>query len=438
MKRLLLTFSAVLFTVSVFAGNLLVKEYGVNGTYSTIQDAINAAQDGDTIIVFNKPSGQYWLEDLVISKEVFLENSDANQRFNQLDGDIRIDPQDGKKMFFLGIDLMSGHKIYSNGGASDPASRCEINIMDCTMGEAEFADNNLHMRILDSDISTVSFRYGIMAGCVGSNLTVTKGDAASATDSLVIVGNKNYSGTIDTYCSLRILNNRFTKLPGSSVSTSCQNNVYGHGTGYTNTYNINCLKIDDANNNSIYKNIIANNTFWIQGGTSSWSCNNNNGYTRTNYGYNYVTALSIRYRDNFYIYNNVVDGNGDQYWYSFDNNGGSGTPFVSHNYIESGVSNINIPTNNEFNAQGVSLSTDGNGKASGTPVDGGIYLGQYNDIDLTRNDAGTYGGPYSIDNHHGLTANPSGGKASVHFIEIPHFLTQPGTIELKGGSHTKE
>ena len=98
----------------------------------------------------------------------------------------------------------------------------------------------------------------------------------------------------------------------------------------------------------------------------------------------------------------------------------------------------NIPTNNEFNGQGVSLSTDGNGKASGTPVDGGIYLGQYNDIDLTRNDAGTYGGPYSIDNYHGIMPNPSGGKASVHFIEIPHFLTQPGTIELKGGSHTKE
>ena len=192
MKKLLLTFSAVLFTASVFAGNLLVKEYGVNGTYSTIQDAIDAAQDGDTIIVFNKPSGQYWLEDLVISKEVFLENSDANQRFDQLDGDIRIDPQDGKKMFFLGVDLMSGHKIYSNGGASDPANRCEINIMDCSMGEAEFEDNNLHMRILDSDITTVSFKYGIMAGCTGDNLTVSKGVTASATDSLVIVGNKNY------------------------------------------------------------------------------------------------------------------------------------------------------------------------------------------------------------------------------------------------------
>ena len=438
MKRLLLTFSAVLFTVSVFAGNLLVKEYGVNGTYSTIQDAINAAQDGDTIIVFNKPSGQYWLEDLVISKEVFLENSDANQRFNQLDGDIRIDPQDGKKMFFLGVDLMGGHKIYSNGSASDPNNRCEINIMDCTMGEAEFADNNLHMRILDSDISTVSFRYGIMAGCTGSNLSVSKGDAASATDSLVIVGNKNYSGTIDTYCSLRILNNRFYKLTGSSVGTSCASGSYGAGTGYTYTYNLNCLKIDDANNNSIYKNIIANNTFWIQGGTSSWSCQNNWNQTRTNYGYNYVTALSVRYRDNFYIYNNVIDGNGDQYWYSFENNGGSGTPFVSHNYIESGVDNIAIPTNNEFNAEGISLSTDGNGKASGTPIDGGIYLGQYNDIDLTRNDAGTYGGPYSIDNYHGIMPNPSGGKASVHFIEIPHFLTHPGTIELKGGSHTKE
>ena len=131
MKKLLLTFSAVLFTASVFAGNLLVKEYGVNGTYSTIQDAINAAQDGDTIIVFNKPSGQYWLENLVISKEVFLENSDANQRFNQLDGNIEIQPQGGKKMFFLGIDLMSGHKIYSSNSVADSLVRCEINIMDC-------------------------------------------------------------------------------------------------------------------------------------------------------------------------------------------------------------------------------------------------------------------------------------------------------------------
>ena len=156
MRRLLLTFSVALFAISVFAGNLLVKEYGVNGTYATIQDAINAAQDGDTIIVFNKPSGQYWLENLMIDKEVFLENSDPNQRFNQLDGNIEIQPQDGKKMFFHGIDLMSGHKIYSNQGASDPNNRCEINIIDCSMDEAEFADNNLHMRILDSDITTVS------------------------------------------------------------------------------------------------------------------------------------------------------------------------------------------------------------------------------------------------------------------------------------------
>jgi len=439
MKRLLLTFSAVLFAASVFAGNLLVKEYGVNGTYSTIQDAINAAQDGDTIIVFNKPSGQYWLEDLVISKELFLVNADTSQRFNQLDGNIEIQPQGGKKMFFLGIDLMSGHKIYSSNSVADSLVRCEINIMDCSMGEAEFEDNNLHMRILDSDITTVTFRYGIMAGCTGDNLTVSKGDAASATDSLVIVGNKNYSGTIDTYCSLRILNNRFYKPTTANVSTSVSS-CYCSGTGYTNNYYQTELQIDDANQDPIYKNVIANNTFSIQGAVQVYNYTNNQGYSRTNYGYNYSGALKVKYRNNFYIYNNVVDGNGDlQYLeFSFVNNAGSGTPFVSHNYIESGVPNISIPTNNEFNGQGVSLSTDGNGKASGAPVDGGIYLGQYNDIDLTRNDAGTYGGPYSIDNYHGIMANPSGGKASVHFIEIPHFLTQPGTIELKGGSYTKE
>jgi len=366
-------------------------------------------------------------------------NADTSQRFNQLDGNIEIQPQGGKKMFFLGIDLHSGHKMYSSSSAPDSLGRCEINIMDCSMDEVEFEDNNLHMRLLDNSITTVKFRYGIMAGCVGENLTVSKGNSASAADSLVIVGNKNYSGTIDTYCSLRILNNRFYNYGTSTTNNAtcgCYNNC-------TSNYYTTLLTINDANSGSQYKNIIANNTFWIRGDYNTYSiwtgCGSSSSNNRTHYTNNYATALEVRYRDNFYIYNNVVDQNGDASMQkSFENNGGSGTPFVSHNYIESGVNAINIPTNNEFNGQGVSLSTDANGKASGTPVDGGIYLGQYNDIDLTRNDAGTYGGPYSIDNYHGIMPNPSGGKGKVHFVEIPHFLAQPGTIQLKGGSHTKE
>ena len=439
MKRLLLTFSAVLFTVSVFAGNLLVKEYGVNGTYSTIQDAIDAAQDGDTIIVFNKPSGQYWLENLVISKEVFLENSDANQRFNKLDGDIRIDPQDGKKMFFHGIDLMSGHKIYSNGSASDPANRCEINIMDCSMGEAEFDDANLHMRILDNSITTVKFRYGIMAGNNGTYLTVSD-DGGNSNDSIVIVGNVGYGATISTSHPLRILNNYFTSHntgSGSSNFTQCGCNNDCHNVGYESAV---ALLISSASGS--HKNVIANNSFSMNEHVTSTNVNtghcSNNYQWQWMYSHDYGVGIKVNYNSNFEIYNNVFDGDGSSYNKSIIPNGGSGTPFVSHNYVESGIDNIAIPTNNEYNAQGVSLSIDGNGKASGAPVDGGIYLGQYNDIDLTRNDAGTYGGPYSIDNYHGIMANPSGGKASVHFIEIPHFLTQPGTIELKGGSHTKE
>ena len=440
MKNLLLTLSAVLFTASVFAGNLLVKEYGVNGTYSTIQDAINAAQDGDTIIVFNKPSGQYWLEDLVISKEVFLENSDANQRFNKLDGDIRIDPQDGKKMFFHGIDLMSGHKIYSNGGASDPANRCEINIMDCSMGEAEFDDANLHMRILDNNITTVSFRYGIMAGNNGTHLTITD-DNSNSNDSIVIVGNVGYGATISTSHPLRILNNYF--ISHNTGSGSLNNSTCGcynscHNPGYEGAA---ALLINSASGS--HKNIIANNSFFLKESVSSQgSVYTGCGSYQTMYTHDYGVGIKVNYNAEFEIYNNVFDVDGSNLYgtthKSIIANGGSGTPFVSHNYVESGIDNIAIPTNNEYNAQGVSLSIDGNGKASGAPVDGGIYLGQYNDIDLTRNDAGTYGGPYSIDNYHGIMANPSGGKASVHFIEIPHFLTQPGTIELKGGSHTKE
>lgn len=422
------------------AGNLLVKEYGVNGTFSTIQNAIDAASSGDTIIVFNKPSGQLWLENIVIDKQIFLENANSDERFNKLDGDIQIVPSNGLKLFFVGLDLQNGHKIYTSSSANDPENRCEINIIDCTMDEVEFEDNYLKVRLLDSSIDNVKFRYGIMAGCSGNDLTISKGNSTESTDSIVIVGNTGYDGVIDSYYSIRVFNNFFTtnsNFPAQNSTCGCYNNCY---TDYGTT---NVLKINDVNSNATAKNIIANNTFRVLGGEITSSFNNGSSCYNNRHHYTRKTevALSVRYRNNFYIYNNAFNGdsngNGNRQK-SITNNGGSGTPFVSHNYLENGVSSIEIGTNNEINYNNKSFNIDGYGRVSNQGVDGGIYLGQYNDIDLTRNDVGTYGGPYSINNYHNIMPNENGGKGRVHYIELPNFLSEPTDINLKGGAHSVE
>jgi hypothetical protein len=83
-----------------------------------------------------------------------------------------------------------------------------------------------------------------------------------------------------------------------------------------------------------------------------------------------------------------------------------------------------VGVNNEFNQYGA-YSLFGSIDAYGRPTAGntscinkGMYLGQYYDIDLTRNDVGTYGGPYSIDNY--LTSSTSKGRAV--YINVPHQL----------------
>jgi hypothetical protein len=113
----------------------------------------------------------------------------------------------------------------------------------------------------------------------------------------------------------------------------------------------------------------------------------------------------------------------------------TGQPLISHNYINAvNASAANICTvsfNNELNYTSTTANAYGTIDTWGRAASGnanlinkGNYLGQYYDIDLTRNDIGTYGGPYSIDNY--LAGGVSKGK--VLFIDIQHQLTNLNQI----------
>jgi len=67
-------------------------------------------------------------------------------------------------------------------------------------------------------------------------------------------------------------------------------------------------------------------------------------------------------------------------------------------------------------------------------VNAGNPGAEYTDIDLTRNDRGRLGGPYSILNYN-PTTNPSNGKAFIFDLDIPTSLqatSQPVNIRAKG------
>lgn len=67
-------------------------------------------------------------------------------------------------------------------------------------------------------------------------------------------------------------------------------------------------------------------------------------------------------------------------------------------------------------------------------VNAGNPGAEYTDIDLTRNDRGRLGGPYSILNYN-PTTNPSNGKAFIFDLDIPTTLqatSQPVNIRAKG------
>ena len=92
-----------------------------------------------------------------------------------------------------------------------------------------------------------------------------------------------------------------------------------------------------------------------------------------------------------------------------------------------GAYNVSISANN-YLAPSVSYSTVDGRATSGVAIDGGVNAIQYYDIDMSLNDIGTYGGPYSWDNYWDASAT---GKARVYGLEMPFEIWTGQTPTIK-------
>jgi hypothetical protein len=418
----------VLFAFNANSRVLVVKEYGVNATYSTIAAALSASLDNDTIVIYDKPSGQLWLENIVISKNLTFLHPNQGTRF-KVPGQVTIVPKAGMDLYFIGWDL-NGNNITAtaNGNTATASNRAKITVTDCI----NVANIDLNVDWIDARISynqtnitgNIYFRHGLAVANVlssGGILTIPESTVASQNDSLIIVGNKARWCFFDSQeCGL-IANNYFSHSGSGSNST-----WFELGQGHA-------LLIRNHNQASNAYLTIVNNTIINSGSTYA-----NTGTTRMGLGFwNCGTVSNIKILNNLI----VVYGPAPNYGIYFEAT--SGASFISHNYInaQTTANFCNKSFNNELNyttnvtnAYGL-IDTWGRAGSGNTQlINKGNYLGEYYDIDLTRNDIGTYGGPYTIDNY--LTSG--NGKGKVLYINIQHQLTNLNQIlNVKGSAGAK-
>jgi hypothetical protein len=422
MKKLFFA-SLMLVAFQMNAAILVVKEYGVNATYSSISAALTASANNDTIVVYDKPSGQQWIENLTIDKNLTFLHPTQDTRF-KAPGSITIVPKAGMDLYIIGWDL-NGNSIgvSATGATATSSNRAKITVADCNnIGNLDLNIDWVDARIFYNQTNfsgTLYFRHGMaIANVIAQGIyTIPETTTAAQTDSLLIVGNKAKYCFFDSKECGVIANNYFSN---ANASPSGFWGDPGNG---------NALSIRNHNQSANAYLSIVNNTIINNGGGGPTRM----GLAITNCG----TVSNIK------IINNLVCafGGGTNYGVWFETY--SGLPFISHNYIntQNNALYCSLSFNNELNYTSATLNAFGSidtwGRASSgntNLINKGNYLGEYYDIDLTRNDIGTYGGPYSIDNY--LTSGT--GKGKVLYVNIKHQLTNLNQIlNVKGSAGAK-
>jgi hypothetical protein len=498
MKKLFFA-SLMLVAFQMNAAILVVKEYGVNATYSTIVAALTAAANNDTIVVYDKPSGQQWTEDLTIDKNLTFMHPTQGTRF-KAPGNITIVPKAGMDLYMIGWNLDSKSITATSTDATATSSnRAKITIGDCQ----NVSNINLNVDWIDARLfynqtnitGNFTFRHGMAIANVlsGGIEVMQESTTASQNDSILVVGNKANWCYIDTKEAGVVANNYFNNNVKNAALTLVNHNAAANAifsivnntlinsitavatAGYIGNCGYNCQTIQVTtavphgffNGQSVtlsgWSNGYFNGTFGISNVTANTftfnrdcgvggNCNGTNGSGSGGSvdGPVILQFSGLRLQNsgigNVRILNNLIyNASASGASYGVYNTSTSGQPLISHNYINLsggsagqassvGFNNELNYTSNSANAYG-SIDTWGRASSGNTNlINKGNYLGEYYDIDLTRNDIGTYGGPYSIDNY--LTSGT--GKGKVLYVNIKHQLTNLNQIlNVKGSAGAK-
>ncbi len=404
--KLFITTLAFFAILSVKATDLIVEEFGISPSYSSIGAAVSAANDGDRIFIMNRTGNIPWIENITITKSIEL-LSFAVDTFFVVQGNYTISPAAaGKTISIIGMRNTSGY--ISSGGNAPAGIRTKVNILNCYLeaGYVNVNGNNFNLNFSSSKINngTVYFKYGrILGNQITSSVAsavILNSEPSFTSDTTLIFGNK-------IIC---------TSVSDPSINIDARYNLFRIYNNYIehSQYGINIANTVLNSNGNGFVNQIYNNTILAK--------NTSN----THFG----MSLAVSSGSVLEVMNNVIKSIavGTKYGITGTN---SGQANLYYNHIDA---SINLPivftptssVNNTTNV-GFSLTSDGHLAAGAPGIDGANPSPVFYDLNLTVGDAGAYGGSYTLDNYFPQFF----GGARVYHVAFPRNVRQGSSISVK-------
>lgn len=421
MKNLTLALLAA-FTVSeIFAVDRIVEEFGQPPAFSNITAAVNAAQDGDRIIIKNRVGNIPWIENITINKSLqFL--SFANDDFFIVQGTYTIEFIQGLEVDIVGMRNTNGS--IGQGSASSGNRAAKVRVLDSWMqnGGISFSSNFFDADIVGCKIENGLVRLSI-GNLIGNDISGTGLGSNSVSGNLVWVNNSTNTFLGDTCL---VVGNRINYItPSSSAySLAVRNNQQAvHIKNNFITYTSRGLDITAGIAQPI-PNLIWNNTFL--GAFSSDAF--------TSYA---IRIFATASNSIWEVMNNAcIRGSlnmSNRQGISLSSPGGQANCYYNH--VSSGYTTA-ISSSWTFEDLNLTNQTieinDETGAFTNAPnaIDGGNPAPLFFDLDLTQNDAGCYGGSFTQDNFFPLHT----GAARVYNVVYPFNVRVGNTMNVKAFS----
>lgn len=406
MKKLLISILLITHVYFAKSADLIVEEFSVPPiAYPSITAAINAASDGDRIIIKNRFGNIPWSENLTLNKSLTLISNQNDATF-LLDGNITIVPTANKEVTIIGAEIYNNKDILVGSGTIAQRSM-KVNVFACKVNLLTLANQGILAQIAGNDADEIYLQFGDVIGNITNKITLSNSLTSSSTflnDSCYIMGN------------------------------DIDHTSYNSASAKALTYSGGGEHVFIKNNDIDYT---SNFTSYLGGSATS----------------RFSTGVSINIKEPTKLhefYNNDVRATA-----SLASSAGSAGHSISCTALGITAVNLNV-MNNEILAYAIKIyggtATARSIQASGSAVDGyfnkltGLAIGLRNnlqnssskinkgnpaplftDIDLTRNDIGKEGGPIPYSNFQPALS----GSARIYLVSHPFYIRQGNTLKVK-------
>ncbi|MCB9233979.1 MAG: hypothetical protein H6581_20150 [Bacteroidia bacterium] len=409
MKKIYSLICCLCLVGAVNAADLSVDKTGaVAGSYPSITAALAAAVDGDRLVIYTE--GGNYFENPTVDASVTLMAASPRDYWG-LEGNLLIQPANGREVSIIGMTIWGT----ANGAGNTPVgARCVVNFVDCRFSEiSNFSFDGFEVNVLYCySNKAFNIRRGSFIGNdfegTNSGIGILPGNAAFGTgDTVLIIANSFQTINRSSHMTFNNPNVRFY------VANNFWNNRNA-SSGFQ------VVIADTAGKPNVFRN----NTYWGYNSNSNSNCNATSTHSILLRGVKDHNASSNIFASDYGTGGGCV---------LYGMKGGEYNLFYGLSYTP-GL----LRATNSYGGSSSSIFDPSTGAGIGAfGQNTGNPNTEFLDLDLTRNDRGTYGGPFSWENYR--PNPPSDGRARVWFLEMPSKIYDLGgtTVVKAKGVHLR-